>query len=167
MSDKENPPAVKYGTGEYIVTLRITEARGFSNETVFRVSVPGKDIKETVPTKPMDPNVFSLKITGVSPNPLGNDGVSEWVEITNPLGMDVSLAGCMLDDDMEKGSSPYSFGDSAVIRAGSKKRYYKLQTSLNFNNTGDSVNLFCGGKLASTLSWDYSVPEGFVVSGKE
>lgn len=93
--------------------------------------------------KPIDPNVFSLKITGASPNPLGNDGVSEWTEITNPLGNDVSLAGCTLDDEPEKGSSPYAFSDSAIIRANSAKRFYKLQTLLNLNNTGDSVNLSC------------------------
>lgn len=158
---------MKYGTGEYTVLLRVTEARGFSNETIFRVSVSGKGKGEIIRTKPIDPNVFSLRITGASPNPLGNDGVSEWVEITNPLGVDISLADCTLDDILEKGSHPYLFPDSAVIRAGSKKRYYKLQTSLNFNNTGDSVSLFCGGISMDTLSWNYPVPEGFVVSGKE
>lgn len=167
MSDKENPAAVKYGVGEYVTRLRVTDTKGLWSEDTFRVSVLRKDKKEIVPTKPIDPNVFSLQITGVSPNPLGNDGVSEWAEITNPLGVDVSLAGCSLDDTVGKGSHPYSFADSAVIGANSKKRYYKLQTLLNFNNTGDSANLACGGKLVSTLAWDYSVPEGFVVSGKE
>lgn len=127
----------------------------------------GKDRKETVSEKPLDPNVFSLKITGVSPNPLGNDGVSEWVEITNPLGADISLAGCTLDDDREKGSHPYAFPDTAVLSENSKKRYYKLQTLLNFNNTGDSANLVCGGRFVSTLAWTYSVPEGFIVAGQE
>lgn len=165
-SDTKNPPAVRYTVGEYITTLRITDSKGFSNEALFRVSVLGKNQKEAVSSKPLDPNVFSLKITGVSPNPLGNDGVSEWVEITNPLGLDISLAGCTLDDDTEKGSNPYLFTDFATVRASSVKRFYKLQTSLNFNNTGDSANLSCDGKLASTLAWDYSVPEGFVVSAK-
>ena len=158
---------MKYGIGEYSVLLRVSDTSGLSSEDTFRVSVLGKDKKEVLSAKPLDPNVFSLRITGVSPNPLGNDGASEWAEITNPLGVDVSLAGCMLDDDVEKGSNPYYFQDSAVIRADSKKRYYKLQTLLNFNNTGDSVNLSCDGKLVSTLVWDYSVPEGFVVSLKE
>lgn len=114
--------------------------------------------------KPLDMNVFSLKLTGVSPNPLGNDGISEWVEITNPLGISISLAGCSLDDAIEKGSKPYIFNDTAVIPMNSNKRYYKLQTLLAFNNTGDSANLSCGEKLVSTLSWDYSVPEGFIVA---
>ncbi|MDP2103702.1 MAG: thermonuclease family protein, partial [Candidatus Gracilibacteria bacterium] len=92
---------------------------------------------------------------------------SEWAEITNPLGVDVSLAGCTLDDDIGKGSHPYDFQDTAVVRANSIKRYYKLQTLLNFNNTGDSANLMCGEQLVSSLSWDYSVPEGFIVSGKK
>ncbi len=103
----------------------------------------GKDKKEVTPTKPLDPNVFSLKTTGVSPNPLGNDGVSEWVEIANPLGADISLAGCTLDDEIGKGSSPYIFPENSLIRSNSKKRFYKLQTQLNFNNTGDSANLIC------------------------
>lgn len=51
---------------------------------------------------PIDPNTISLKITGVSPNPLGPDGVSEWAEISNILSVDVSLAGCTLDDDPTK-----------------------------------------------------------------
>jgi hypothetical protein len=164
MSDKENPPAIKYNTGEYHIILHISDIKGLSSEADFYVSVSGKDAKETISTKPIDSNVSSLKITGASPNPLGNDGVSEWVEITNSLGVSISLAGCSLDDDRDKGSKPYFFSDSAIIPMNSNKRYYKLQTSLNFNNTGDSVNLICGGKLISTLSWDYSVPEGFIVS---
>lgn len=167
MSDKENPPAVKYGVGAYTVTLHVTDTNGLSSEDAFRVSVLGKDKKEIVPTKPIDPNVFSLQLTGVSPNPLGNDGVSEWAEISNPLGADVSLAGCTLDDEIGKGSHPYVFQDSAVIGANSKKRYYKIQTLLNFNNTGDSANLVCDGRIVSTLSWAYSIPEGFIVAGQE
>ncbi len=165
-SDRENPLAVKYTTGEYRVIFRVTDPTGLSSEATFLVTVTGKNVKEIIPTKPVDPNVFSLRITGVSPNPLGNDGVSEWAEIMNSLGVDVSLAGCTLDDDFEKGSHPYSFQDEAMIPAKSKKRYYKLQTLLNFNNTGDSANLLCGGQLVNSLSWDYSVPEGFIVSGK-
>lgn len=165
-SDRENPLAVKFTTGEYRVTFRVTDSTGLSSEATFVVTVTGKSVKEVVQPKPVDPNVFSLRITGVSPNPLGNDGVSEWAEITNPLGVDVSLASCILDDDPEKGSNPYHFSDESIIRANSKKRYYKLQTLINFNNTGDSANLLCGGQIVSSLSWDYSVPEGFIVSGK-
>lgn len=142
-SDKENPPAIRYVTGDYSVVLRIADGKGFSGEAIFRISVLGKNQKEIIPVKFMDPNVLSLRITGASPNPLGNDGVSEWVEISNPLGQNVSLMGCTLDDAIEKGSSPYIFTDTALIHANSSKRFYKLQTSLNFNNTGDSVNLSC------------------------
>lgn len=142
-SDKENPLAVRYVTGDYSVVLRITDGKGFSDEAIFRISVLGKNQKEIIPVKSMDLNTLSLRITGVSPNPLGNDGVSEWAEISNPLGQNVSLVGCTLDDAIEKGSSPYIFTDAALIHANSSKRFYKLQTSLNFNNTGDSVNLSC------------------------
>lgn len=145
----------------------MTDLTGLWSEANFLITVTGKNVKEIIPPKPVDPNVFSLRITGVSPNPLGNDGVSEWAEITNSLSVDVSLAGCTLDDDIGKGSRPYSFSDTAVVRANSIKRYYKLQTLLNFNNTGDSANLICGDRLVSSLSWDYSVPEGFIVSGKK
>lgn len=58
VSEKENPTAVKYGTGEYSVLLRVTEARGFSSETDFHVSVLGKDAKEIVSAKPIDSHVF-------------------------------------------------------------------------------------------------------------
>jgi hypothetical protein len=153
---------MKYGTGEYSVLLRVTDKKGFSNEQYFKVLVLGKDTKEE--KKSIDENVFSLKIVSVSPNPFGSDNFAEWTEIINPLGVDISLAGCSLDDDREKGSDPYIFGDSALISAHSSKRFYKLQTLLNFNNTSDSVNLSCGEKLISTLSWDYPVLEGFIVS---
>lgn len=152
--------------GEYSVILRVTDTKGYSSETDFRISVAGKTSKETISTKPIDPNTSLLQITGASPNPLGADGVSEWAEISNPTSSDVSFAGCTLDDDKEKGSDPYVFPDAALIQENSSKRFYKLQTLLNFNNTGDSVNLSCGGKIVSTLSWDYSIPEGFIVSGK-
>lgn len=157
---------MKYGTGEYVITLRVTDKTGLSSEQFFSVSVPGKSAKnkEKIPSKPLDENVFSLKITSANPNPLGSDNFAEWVEISNPLGMDISLAGCSLDDDIEKGSEPYIFEDSTLIRANSSKRFYKFQTLLNLNNTGDSVNLVCGGKLVNSLSWDYSIPEGYIVS---
>lgn len=142
----------------------MTDSKGYSSEATFRVEVLRRDSKEISDIKSLDMNVFSLKLTGVSPNPLGNDGVSEWMEITNPLGVSISLTGCSLDDAIGKGSKPYIFNDNAVIPANSNKRYYKLQTSLAFNNTGDSANLSCGEKLVSTLSWDYSIPEGFIVA---
>ena len=163
-STKENPPSVKYGTGEYAITLRVTDKTGLSSEQFFSVSVSGKHPKEKTPLKPLDENVFSLKITSANPNPIGSDNFAEWAEITNPLGVNISLAGCSLDDDVEKGSDPYIFEDSTLIRAHSSKRFYKFQTLLNLNNTGDSVNLVCGGKLVSNLSWNYSIPEGFIVS---
>lgn len=144
----------------------MTDTKGYSGEANFRIVVAGKGSKEPVPAKPIDPNAFSLRITGASPNPLGDDGVSEWVEITNPTGLDISLAGCSLDDAMGKGSSPYVFPETSRIKGNSNKRFYKLQTLLNLNNTGDEVTLLCGGTLVSALAWDYSVPEGFVVSGK-
>lgn len=155
---------MKYGTGEYSVLLRVTDKKGFSNEQYFKVSVLGKDAKKE--KKSIDENVFSLKIVSVSPNPFGSDNFTEWTEIINPLGVDISLAGCVLDDDKEKGSDSYIFGDSTLIRANSSKRFYKLQTLLNFNNTSDSVNLSCSGEIISSISWDYSVPEGFIVSGE-
>lgn len=80
----------------------MTDTKGLTSEANFRVSVSGKDLKTPVYSRPLDPNVFMLKITGVNPNPLGNDGISEWAEITNPAHVDISLAGCSLDDDLEK-----------------------------------------------------------------
>lgn len=166
-SEKENPSAIKYTTWEYNVILRVTETRGYSNEATFHVSVLGKWTKTTIlNTQIIDRNTSTLKITWVSPNPLWADGVSEWVEITNSLAIDIFLAQCRLDDNIIKGSKPYPFPDTTVIRANSSKRFYKLQTLLSFNNTGDSANLSCGDKLVSTLAWDYSVPEWFIVSGR-
>lgn len=141
VSDKENPSAVTFSLGAYTVRLRVSDPGGLVSEATFAVRVLGKDQKDD-PVR-IDPNTSRLRITGVSPNPYGADGISEWVEIENPLPTDISLAGCALDDVADRGSDPYSFAPDAVLRASSKKRWYKLQTKLNFNNTGDTARLVC------------------------
>lgn len=108
--------------------------------------------------------MLSLRITGASPNPLGDDTIAEWIEIENPLPTEVRLGGCSLDDTPEKGSDPFVFSEGMKIAPNAKKRWYKLQTKLNLNNDGDSVSLICGGRTVSSLRWDYSVPEGFIVT---
>lgn len=53
-----------------------------------------------------------------------------------------------------------------MIQKSSVSRYYRSQTHLNFNNTGDSANLVCGDQIISSVVWDYDVPGDFIVTGK-
>lgn len=119
------------------------------------------------PNVSIDPNIISVRISGASPNPLGADGIAEWIELQNTGNANVSLAGCVLDDDLEKGSDPWKIPSDSILAGGAKKRFYKLSTGLNLNNSDDSANLICGGRTISSLVWNYSVPEGFIVASNE
>ena len=76
----------------------------------------------------------SVILSELLPNPLGTDNEGEWVELYNPLASPVNLSYFLLEDYL----IPYG----TVIPAKSWLVFYRPQTGIALNNTGDSVKLF-------------------------
>jgi hypothetical protein len=79
-------------------------------------------------------------LTELLPNPEGNDGKKEWVEITNIGDADVNLGNWILDDG-ENGSKPYTIPDTMEITSGSAMTLNVADTKISLGNTEDTVRL--------------------------
>ncbi|MCK9271939.1 thermonuclease family protein [Candidatus Gracilibacteria bacterium] len=169
-SDKENPASLIYKIGNYHVILKIKDKNGNISENYFEVfvSLPDKNLeleKEIIENTLLDSNISNIKISKVNPNPYGNDNF-EWIELENIGDTKVSLNGCTLDDDIGKGSKAFKFKNT-FIESKSFKKFYKLDTNLSLNNDKDSVNFICNGEVLDSISWDYNVPDGYIISKNE
>jgi hypothetical protein len=81
-----------------------------------------------------------IKITEIFPNPEGQDGDKEWVELTNFSSKPINLQNYILDDE-EGGSKPYTI-PHLILEPNKPTLLRKSQTNLNLNNDGDTVRLF-------------------------
>lgn len=161
--NKKNPSVISYKIGEYDILLRVTDSKGFSEEKNFHVSVRGKWVKNIIPIVDINPLLSSIRISSVSPNPIGSDGISEWIELSNPLLEGVSLSGCTLSDDSWKKANMYTFPYPYTIAPNTKKRFYTIETGINLTNNSGSVIFACAGKTIDSISWSHKVPEWFVI----
>ncbi len=82
------------------------------------------------------------------PNPEGSDSTDEWIELYNPYGEDLTLAGLSLDDS-EGGSSPYTL--TGILAAESYLLIPVTESKLTLNNDSDHLRLL--GVNAEIL-WD-------------
>ncbi len=91
-----------------------------------------------------------LRITEIFPNPEGKDGNNEWIELTNLGKQPVNLENYILDDILEGGSKPYTFTAqnmaNTILQPNQEVAFYKSQTKLNLNNSGDEVHLLSPNK---------------------
>ncbi len=92
---------------------------------------------------------------------------SDWVELYNPTGASVDLSGCVIDDLIGGGASPYTLPSGTSIAA---YGFWVLDLGSTFNNAGDDVNLldtdgttvidsYSYGSTAYDVSW-YRSPDG-------
>jgi len=82
-----------------------------------------------------------IKITEVFPNPEGQDGNKEWIELTNFGNTPIDITNYLLDDE-EGGSKPYKISNGTILQPNQSNLFRKTQTNLNLNNDGDTVRLF-------------------------
>lgn len=87
-----------------------------------------------------------IKITEILPNPEGKDGNNEWIELTNLGKQPINLENYTLDDIIEGGSKPYTFSANTLLQPNQPVIFYKSQTKLNLNNSGDEVRLLSPNK---------------------
>ncbi len=157
-STKKNPSWVWLLPGEYTITLNIRDK--FGNEVRDSVSM---FIYETQIEKIFDPlNYRWLKITGILVNSKWRDD-AEWIEISNTSNQNMSLQWLVIDDIQWRGSKWYVIQEDTILLAGSSRKFYKTETNLSLWNSNDQVNIYVWDSVIDTHSWDFSVPENFVL----
>lgn len=98
-----------------------------------------------------------LLLNEVLPNPVAEDGISEFIEVYNPTTSTVSLVGWKLSDK----SSYYTIHEK-VLLPGEYAVFLRSVTGISLNNTGgDEVRLFDpNGNLIDTLTYTETAEEG-------
>lgn len=81
-----------------------------------------------------------IYISEILPNPIGEDALSEWVELYNAGSLDINLGNWKLDDN-ENGSKPYTISDKIIIKAKSYLIIERIESRLSLDNRQDSVRL--------------------------
>lgn len=78
----------------------------------------------------------------------------EWIELYNSNPLDVDMSGWQLDDIANGGSAPYIFPDGSVISANGFLLFYKADTNIALNDTGDQIRLlFPDSTVADALTF--------------
>jgi hypothetical protein len=98
-----------------------------------------------------------LIVNEALPDPAGNDGENEFIEIKNTFGQAIDLSNFYIDD-AEGGSSPYKIPAGTTIEANNFLVFYSRDTKISLNNTsGDSARLlYPDKKLLTEMSFDKS-----------
>ncbi|EKD66549.1 MAG: thermonuclease precursor (tnase) (micrococcal nuclease) [uncultured bacterium (gcode 4)] len=168
-SDKENPTWLIYKKWDYKIVLKIKDNSWGTSEDYFNVFVVWDEkideiIEEKIEEKViLDLNISKIKISKINPNPYWSDDF-EWIELENLSDFSIKLAGCQLDDNIWKWSSKaYKFKNESISQKKTKK-FYKTDSNLSLNNDKDSVNFSCNGEVLDSISWDYNVPDGYIIT---
>lgn len=75
------------------------------------------------------------------PNPKGDDGVGEFIELINVSSEPVDISEWILDDVGDAGSAPFSIPDETVIPGNGFVVFYRPLTKISLNNDSDHVRL--------------------------
>ncbi len=157
--EKENPKSIEYWPWKYRIKLKVTDKLWLFSEDYFLVEVY-ENKKEIID---LNENITQyIKIIEALPNPIWNEE-NEWVKIKNDSLNFVNIKWLEIDDKIWKWSKVYMIIDDFYLFPYQEKKLYKPETKLNFNNNFDEVNLIYNDKIIDTLSWNYEVPEWFVV----
>lgn len=92
-------------------------------------------------------------INEMLPNPTGSDTVSEFIELRNLDTVSVDLAGWQIDD-IDGGSTPFTFPAGTTIGGRSIRVWYRSETKLALNNDEDTVRLLDpAGGIKATIGY--------------
>ena len=91
----------------------------------------------------------------------------EWIELYNPLDVDVDISGYILDDITTGGTAAYTIPSGTVISAFGFIVFYQSTTSLALNNGGDTVNYIYPDGVTVLDSYTYTTSSDDVSYGRE
>lgn len=176
---KCNPSYVSYPKWDFTITLKIFEKWNESNLKTNSLHISNIEVspkkppisqesiiwsQETLLSQEEILSLYTLEIVWVLPNPVWSDDF-EYIEIENIWEKELDLKWCSLDDILDGGSKPYHFTDTFLIASGEKSKIYKAQTKLNINNSWqEAIYLFCHWEIIDQLNWNFSTPEGFLIT---
>ncbi len=138
------------------------ETDGASTWTTFNTPTPGAANNGGSSSG----DVFDIIINEYLPDPYVLYS-EEWIELYNPSVDDVDLSGCVLDDLIGGGTSPYTIAGGTIIVAGGYLVFYQGTTGLALNNDGDNVNLLATDGSTLIDSHTYSSSSNDISIGRE
>ncbi|MGY5854938.1 MAG: lamin tail domain-containing protein [Candidatus Thorarchaeota archaeon] len=144
-----------------------------SNDISYGRETDGSSIWMTfdVPT-PSAPNVVEsndgdfILINEFLPDPYVLYG-EEWIELYNPLDVDVDISGYVLDDLIAGGTGPYTIPAGTTIPAYGFIVFYSSVTGIGLNNAGDTVNYIMPDGVTVLDSFVYTSSADDISYGRE
>ncbi len=91
----------------------------------------------------------------------------EWIELYNPLDVEVDISGYILDDITTGGTNPYTIPGGSVIPAYGFIVFYQTTTNIALNNDGDTVNYLKPDGVTVLDSYTYSTSTNDISHGRE
>ncbi len=104
-----------------------------------------------------------IQIYGALINPKGKDVESEYIELVNISDHTINLKWLFIDDLVWKWSKQYQIETDIFLWPDEQHRFMKTLTSISLWNTLDEVNIWIGDDLLDTLSWDFQIPDDYVL----
>lgn len=148
----------KTGSGS-MVTHTYTTSGNFDVElTVSDGSLNSTATKQITISQPTYSS--AVVVNEFLPNPAGTDTNNEFIELLNIGDSPVDLSGWKLDD-IEGGSSSYTFPAGTIISGSGFLSFYNSASHITLNNDADSARLLApDGQVKSSNSYASSPGEG-------
>ncbi|KKQ61435.1 MAG: alpha amylase [Candidatus Falkowbacteria bacterium GW2011_GWC2_38_22] len=137
--------------GAFTVSLKVDDGKTEAKkEKIIKIS---KLQQETINRQQVASGDWDIIINEIMPNPLGDDGEEEWIELYNNGGTVINMLDWSIDD-MEGGSKPYIFKNEFLLEAGKYFLLERLESKLALNNSDDAVRLFSpNGEIVDEVSY--------------
>jgi hypothetical protein len=155
--------------GEYTVLLQVFDGE-FEAEIERKIKILGFNteavIAEDVPLN-MEEEPNEIRLSRLLPNPVGDDGENEWIEIVNRGETKVNLLNWRLDDE-EGGSKPYAFPSPLYLNSLEAYTVRRNESGLALNNDRDSVRIFSPlGHLIDSVDYEKAKEGDIYIRGDD
>ncbi len=160
---ESNPTSIYLPLGVRTIRLMIIDEFWVISETEIQAQIFKKwtNIPQDQKTENTEKQInfsFPVRISRADPNPYGGDTL-EWVELENTSSGAVDISDCILSDTSHK---KYIFPSSYLLSSG-RQKFYSTATKISLTNTKDTITFFCQNTEISRISWDFPVPDGFII----
>lgn len=91
----------------------------------------------------------------------------EWIELYNPLDVDVDISGYIIDDITTGGTAAYTIPAGTIIPAHGFVVFYQSVTNIALNNAGDTVNFINPDGVTIIDSYVYTSSADDISYGRE